>query len=74
MRGLRALYTLLLGTMTLQKTNMKKKRGRGRGTTHLHTHDMRLQYPKIDYIKFYTAAVYLKIDLATYDITQKPAL
>ena len=35
---------------------------------------MKLQYPKIDYIKFYTAAVYLKLDLATYDITQKPAL
>ena len=35
---------------------------------------MKLQFPKKDYIKFYTAAVYLNIDLATYDITHKPAL
>ena len=34
---------------------------------------MRLQY-QIDYMKFYTAVLYPKIDLATYDITQEPAI
>ena len=72
--GLRALYTLLLGAMTLQTQRREGGRGGGVQHTSTHTHYMKLQYPKIDYIKFYTAAVYLKIDLATYDITQKPVL
>ena len=71
--GLRVLHTLLLGVIIVKLCYKNKhKEGReGEGYNTLHTH---YSFQKYDYIKFYTAVVYLNIDLATYDIIQKPAL